>query len=311
MALYQSIHDLIGHTPLLKLQNISIPNGVNIYAKLEFYNPGGSIKDRLGSELITDALKKGKITEGGTIIEPTAGNTGIGLAIAAKNEGLKVIFVVPEHFSQEKQLIMQALGATIIHTPREDGMVGAIKKTEELLKRIPNSYSPQQFSNPANPQTYYKTLAPEIWQELDGKIDTFVAGAGSGGTFMGCSRFLKEKSSHIKTVIVEPEGSIIAGGAPGPHRTEGIGMEFLPSFMDTSYFDQIHTVRDEDAFMMVERLASDEGLLVGSSSGAAMYAAIEEAKVAKKDSNIVVIFPDGSDRYLSKQIYPDVLGKEL
>ncbi|MBC5636578.1 cysteine synthase family protein [Ornithinibacillus sp. BX22] len=312
MALYQSIHDLIGHTPLLNIRHIDgIPEGVNIYAKLEFYNPGGSIKDRLGAELVDDALTKGKINQGGTIIEPTAGNTGIGLALSAKEKGLKVIFVVPEHFSREKQLIMQALGAEIVHTPREAGMKGAIEKTEQLLNEIPNSFSPQQFANPANPNTYYKTLAPEIWHDLDGNVDVFIAGAGSGGTFMGCSRFFKEKDPTIKTVIVEPEGSIIAGGKSGPHRTEGIGMEFLPAFMDPSYFDSIHTISDVDAFQMVESLARKEGLLVGSSSGAAMRAALEEAKQAERGTNIVVIFPDGSDRYLSKKIYPDVMGKEI
>ena len=306
MALYQSLHELIGQTPLLRINNFDIPNNVNLYAKLEFYNPGGSVKDRLGVELISEALRTEKISRGGTIIEPTAGNTGIGLAIAAKEKGLKVIFVVPEHFSMEKQMIMQALGANIVHTPRESGMVGAINKTEELLKEIPNSYSPEQFANRANPMTYYKTLAPEIWQELHGELDVFIAGAGSGGTFMGCSRYFKEKNSKVKTVIVEPEGSVIAGGKPGPHRTEGIGMEFLPTFVDPNYFDEIYTVEDMHAFEMVEKLARNEGLLVGSSSGAAMYAALEEAKLAKNGSTIVIIFPDSSDRYLSKNIYPKV-----
>lgn len=311
MAIYHSLHELIGRTPLLKINHFNLPSNVNLYTKLEFYNPGGSVKDRLGVELLEDALISGKLQTGGTIIEPTAGNTGIGLALSARSKGLNVIFVVPEHFSQEKQMIMQALGAKIVHTPREKGMVGAIEKTNELLEIIPNSYSPQQFSNPANPNTYYKTLAPEIWEDLDGNLDIFIAGAGSGGTFMGCSRFLKEKNPNIKTVIVEPEGSIIAGGEPGTHRTEGIGMEFFPPFIDTSYFDQIYTVRDSEAFQMVEKLARLEGLLVGSSSGAAMYAAVEEAKNADEGTNIVVIFPDSSDRYLSKQIYPAVLGEEI
>jgi cystathionine beta-synthase (O-acetyl-L-serine) len=311
MAVFRSINDLIGHTPLLQIKQLEIPNHVTIYAKLEFYNPGGSIKDRLGRELIERALAAGNIHPGGTIIEPTAGNTGIGLALAAKEKDLQVIFVVPEHFSQEKQLIMQALGAKIVHTPREAGMVGAIEKTKELLNRIPNSYSPQQFSNPANPTTYYKTLAPEIWYDLEGEVDVFIAGAGSGGTFMGCSRYFKEKNPAVKTVIVEPEGSIIGGGEPGPHRTEGIGMEFLPSFMDTRYFDAVHTISDEDAFHMVERLAREEGLLVGSSSGAAMCAALAEATRTKEGATIVVVFPDGSDRYLSKKIYPDVIGEEI
>ncbi|WP_047982534.1 PLP-dependent cysteine synthase family protein [Ornithinibacillus contaminans] len=311
MAIYHSLNELIGQTPLLKLTNFAIPTGVSIYAKLEFFNPGGSVKDRLGVALIENALETGMITPGGTIIEPTAGNTGIGLALAARERNINVIFCVPEHFSIEKQTIMQALGAKIVHTPREDGMTGAIKKTNELLAKIPNSFSPQQFDNAANPATYYKTLAPEIWEDLQGEVDIFVAGAGTGGTFMGCASFLKEKNEAIKTVIVEPEGSIIAGGNPGSHRTEGIGMEFFPPFIDTSYFDQIYTVSDEDAFRMVESLAKNEGLLVGSSSGAAMVAAVKEAQKAKAGTKIVTIFPDSSDRYLSKNIYPQVISTEV
>ncbi|MFD2042816.1 PLP-dependent cysteine synthase family protein [Ornithinibacillus salinisoli] len=306
MAIYHSVKELIGQTPLLELNHFPMPDGVRLYAKLECFNPGGSVKDRLGVELIEDALQNGTLQPGGTIIEPTAGNTGIGLALAAKENNLSVIFCVPEHFSKEKQIIMQALGAKIIHTPRESGMVGAIEKTKELVNEIPNSFSPQQFANPANPRTYYKTMAPEIWNDLNGKIDVFVAGAGSGGTFMGCSNYFKEKNPSIKTVIVEPEGSIIAGGEPGPHRTEGIGMEFLPDYMNRSYLDQIYTVSDDDAFQMVKKLAEREGLLVGSSSGSAMVAALQEAQKAKAGTNIVTIFPDGSDRYLSKNIYPTV-----
>ncbi|SES68597.1 cystathionine beta-synthase (acetylserine-dependent) [Oceanobacillus limi] len=306
MTIYHSIKELVGETPLLELTHFPLPDGVRLYAKLEFLNPGGSVKDRLGIELIEDALNRGQIKPGGTVVEPTAGNTGIGLAIAAKEKKLSVIFCVPEHFSKEKQMIMQALGAKIVHTPREAGMVGAIEKTEQLLKEIPNSFSPKQFENPANPTAYYKTLAPEIWHDLDGKVDVFVAGAGTGGTFMGCANFFKEKNSEIKTVIVEPEGSIIAGGEPGPHRTEGIGMEFLPSYMNTSFFDQIYTITDDDAFDMVKQLAEKEGLLVGSSSGSAMAAALQEAKKAKPGTTIVTVFPDGSDRYLSKNIYPTI-----
>lgn len=303
MALYNSIHELIGDTPLLEIRNFNLPEAVRLFAKLEFFNPGGSVKDRLGVALIEDAIKRGVLREGGTIIEPTAGNTGIGLAIAALNKKLSVIFCVPEHFSKEKQQLMQALGAEIIHTPRELGMKGAIEKTEQLLKEIPNSFSPKQFSNPANPMTYYQTLAPELWRELDGKVDVFVAGAGSGGTFTGIASFLREKNPAVKTVIVEPEGSIINGGKSGPHLTEGIGMEFLPDYMNREHFDDIYTITDKDAFMMVKMLAAKEGLLVGSSSGSAMAAALNEAKHAKPGTTIVTIFPDSSDRYLSKQIY--------
>ncbi|WP_374718656.1 PLP-dependent cysteine synthase family protein [Parageobacillus toebii] len=303
MRVAKNVHELIGHTPVVEITQIPLPEGVRIFAKLEYFNPGGSIKDRLGQELLRDALETGKLKEGGTIIEPTAGNTGIGLALAAIGKNINVIFCVPEKFSIEKQQIMKALGATIVHTPTSEGMEGAIRKAQELAREIPNSYCPQQFANPANPRTYYKTLGPELWEDLDGQIDIFVAGAGSGGTFMGTATFLKEKNPNIKTVIVEPEGSILNGGEPGPHKTEGIGMEFLPDYMDPSYFDAIHTIRDEDAFKWVKELANKEGLLVGSSSGAAFHAALLEAEKAKPGTNIVVIFPDSSERYLSKKIY--------
>jgi len=303
MQVYKNVHELVGHTPLVEITHFPLPEGVRLFAKLEYFNPGGSIKDRLGQELVRDALETGKLEEGGTIIEPTAGNTGIGLALAAIGRNINVIFCVPEKFSIEKQELMKALGATVINTPTSEGMKGAIQKAQELLKEIPNSYCPQQFANPANPRTYYKTLGPELWEQLDGQIGIFVAGAGTGGTFMGTAQFLKEKNPEIKTVIVEPEGSILNGGEPGPHKTEGIGMEFLPEYMDTSYFDAIHTVYDVDAFQRVKEIAAKEGLLVGSSSGAAFHAALLEAEKAKPGTNIVVIFPDSSERYLSKKIY--------
>jgi O-acetylserine dependent cystathionine beta-synthase len=303
MKVFRNVHELVGNTPVVEITQFPLPDGVRLFAKLEYFNPGGSIKDRLGQELLRDALETGKLKEGGTIIEPTAGNTGIGLALAAIGKNINVIFCVPEKFSIEKQELMKALGAKIVHTPTSEGMKGAIRKAQELSKEIPNSYCPQQFGNPANPRTYYKTLGPELWEQLDGQIDVFVAGAGSGGTFMGTAQFFKEKNPHIKTVIVEPEGSILNGGEPGPHKTEGIGMEFLPEYMDPSYFDAIHTVLDEDAFRRVKELAAKEGLLVGSSSGAAFHAALLEAEKAKPGTNIVVIFPDSSERYLSKKIY--------
>jgi O-acetylserine dependent cystathionine beta-synthase len=303
MTLYRSTRALIGDTPLLEITKFTLPEEVRLFAKLEFFNPGGSVKDRLGVALIEDALKRGVLKEGGTIVEPTAGNTGIGLALAALDKNLSVIFCVPEHFSQEKQLIMKALGAKIVHTPRSEGMIGAIKKTKELVREIPNSYTPQQFQNEANPDTYYQTLGPEIWNDLNGLVDVFIAGAGSGGTFTGSAKYFKEKNPNVKTVIVEPEGSIIAGGEPGPHRTEGIGMEFLPEYMRQDHMDGIYTVSDDDAFRLVKELAEKEGLLVGSSSGSAMFAALEEAKSAQPGTNIVTVFPDGSDRYLSKNIY--------
>ncbi|WP_442595103.1 cysteine synthase A [Neobacillus sp. D3-1R] len=303
MKVYQNVHQLIGHTPIVEINHFHLTEGVRIFAKLEFMNPGGSVKDRLGLELLKEAVESGKLLPGGTIIEPTAGNTGIGLALAAINSGYKVVVCVPEKFSMEKQDLMRALGAKIVHTPTAEGMKGAISKAKELLKEIPNSYSPQQFANPANPMTYYKTLGPEIWEQLEGHIDIFIAGAGTGGTFMGTAKYLKEKNPSIKTVIVEPEGSILNGGKPGPHKTEGIGMEFLPEYMDVSFFDAIHTVSDVDAFHRVKEVALKEGLLVGSSSGAALHAAILEAEKLKKPANILVVFPDSSERYLSKKIY--------
>lgn len=303
MKVYRNVHEMIGETPVIEITQFSLPEGVRIFAKLEYYNPGGSVKDRLGRELLHAAIESGHIAEGGTIIEPTAGNTGIGLALAAINSGITVMFCVPEKFSAEKQELMKALGAKVIHTPTEEGMKGAIAKAQELLQEIPGSYCPQQFANPSNPAAYYKTLGPEIWEQLDGKVDVFIAGAGTGGTFMGTSRFLKEQNSQIKTVIVEPVGSILNGGEAGPHKTEGIGMEFLPEYMDESYFNEIYTVSDEDAFNLVGELARKEGLLVGSSSGSAFSAALKEAEKAKPGTNIVVIFPDSSERYMSKKIY--------
>ncbi|TYS59177.1 cysteine synthase family protein [Sutcliffiella horikoshii] len=303
MNIFKNVHGLIGNTPVVELSNFEVPEGVRLFAKLEFYNPGGSIKDRLGKELLEDAVRSGKLKEGGTIIEPTAGNTGIGLALAAVGTSYKVMVCMPEKFSVEKQDLMKALGATIVHTPTPLGMKGAIQKAKELNEEMPNSYCPQQFGNPANPETYYKTLGPELWEQLDGQVDVFVAGAGTGGTFMGTAKFLKEKNPEVKTVIVEPEGSILNGGESGPHKTEGIGMEFLPGYMDETYFNAIHTVYDVDAFDRVKELAQKEGLLVGSSSGAALHAALKEAKIAQPGTNIVMIFADSSERYLSKKIY--------
>ncbi|GLX66139.1 PLP-dependent cysteine synthase family protein [Paenibacillus glycanilyticus] len=303
MAVYRNVRELIGNTPIVELTRFSLPDGVRLFAKLELMNPGGSVKDRLGMALLRDAAERGELKPGGTIIEPTAGNTGIGLALAAVGTGYKVIFVVPEKFSIEKQTLMRALGAEVVNTPTEEGMTGAIRKAEELVMSIPGAYSPAQFSNPANPLTYYDTLGPELWQEMGGKVDIFVAGAGTGGTFMGTARYLKERNPAVKTAIVEPEGSTLAGGKSGPHRTEGIGVEKLAPFMDPSYFDAIHTITDDIAFARVNELARLEGLLVGSSSGAALEASLREAEHAPYGSHIVTIFPDGSERYLSKRIY--------
>ncbi|MFP7208737.1 cysteine synthase family protein [Bacillus safensis] len=303
MAVIKDITELIGRTPLLKLSGIGVPEGVEVYAKLEMMNPGGSIKDRLGDMLIREALASGKLRPGGTIIEATAGNTGIGLALSARKHQLQTIFCVPEHFSQEKQQMMKALGAEIIHTPRNEGMKGAIDRALELEASLDNAYCVLQFKNQVNPLTYYRTLGPELWSDLKGNIDVFVAGAGSGGTFQGCAAYLKEQHPSLKTVVVEPEGSILNGGDPGPHRTEGIGLEFIPDYMEQALFDEIYTVSDDNAFQMVKEAAEKEGVLIGSSSGAALFAALEEAKKAAPGTVIVTIFPDSSERYLSKGIY--------
>ncbi|QRG66849.1 cysteine synthase A [Brevibacillus choshinensis] len=303
MNVFGNVKELIGNTPIVEITQFDLPEGVRLFAKLEYFNPGGSVKDRLGMELIRAAEENGQLKPGGTIIEPTAGNTGIGVALAAVGTGYKVIFCVPEKFSEEKQELMRALGAEVVNTPTEQGIKGAIAKAQELAASIPGSFVPQQFANPANPDAHYKTTGPEIWKQMDGLVNVFVAGAGSGGTFMGVARYLKEQNPSVKTVIVEPEGSILNGGEPGPHKTEGIGMEFLPPFMDTSYFDSIHTIMDTEAFDLVKQLAAKEGMLVGSSAGAAMAAALREAKEAAPGTNIVVLFADSSERYLSKKIY--------
>lgn len=303
MKVAKSVHELIGNTPLVELTAFDLPKGVRLFAKLEYFNPGGSVKDRLGAYLIERAFQEGRLKRGGTIIEPTAGNTGIGLALAAIRYGVHAVFVVPEKFSVEKQTLMRALGAEVVNTPTALGMEGAIAEAKQLTAETPNAYFPGQFENPSNPETYYKTLGPEIWEALDGHIDVFVAGAGSGGTFMGTARYLKEKNPGLKAAIVEPEGSILNGGEPRSHRTEGIGMEFLPPFMDRTFFDAIHTIPDDAAFKRLAEAARLEGLLIGSSSGAALEASLREAKQAKPGTHIVTIFPDSSERYLSRSIY--------
>lgn len=302
-GVYESVLDMIGNTPLVRIRRFDGLERVRLYAKLEFLNPGGSVKDRIGPHMLAAAEASGKLRPGGVVIEPTAGNTGIGLALAARQKGYRVIVVVPEHFSQEKQTLMAALGAEVVNTPRAAGMVGAIDEAHRLAAEIEGAFVPQQFANPANPQAHYDTTGPELFEQLDGRIDVFVAGVGSGGTFTGVARFMKERLPHVRAVAVEPEGSILCGGEPGPHRTEGIGVEFIPDTLDTSLIDAVHTVADDDAFAMVDALARNEGLLVGSSSGAAFYAAYEEARNAPDGAVVVTVFPDGSDRYLSKNIY--------
>jgi len=298
----EDIKNLIGNTPIVKINHIQIKDGVNIFAKLESNNPGGSVKDRIGIYMIEDAEKKGLLKPGYTIVEATAGNTGIGVALAAINRGYNIIFVVPEKFSVEKQTLMRALGAKIINTPREDGMLGAVAKAEELLNTIDNSISLKQFENNTNPLAHYETTGPEIYRDLDGKIDYFVAGAGSGGTYTGIVKYLKEKNPNIKGILADPKGSTMGGGIEGCYDIEGIGNNFIPHTMDMNLVDEIIKVTDEEAFNMVKELAIKEGIIAGSSSGAALVAAL---KLSEKidTGNIVTVFPDRGDRYFSKNIY--------
>ena len=300
-----TITDAISSTPIFKFteKDYPMPKDSVIYAKLENLNPGGSIKDRLGKYLITTGVKTGKITKNTTIIEPTAGNTGIGLAIAALSYQLKTIFVVPEKFSLEKQQLMKALGATIIHTPSELGILGAIEKSKELAQTIPDSYLPLQFENPDNPAAYYHTLGPEIIQELGDQLTSFVAGIGSGGTFAGTASYLKEQIPAIQLIGVEPEGSILNGGEPHAHAIEGIGVEFTPPFLATLPITRFETISDKEGFDYARQLAEKNGLLVGSSSGAAFAAALHEVQRLPENSTVLTIFPDTADRYLSKGIY--------
>lgn len=301
--LVNSVYDLIGHTPLLKL-NIPTPHESQIYAKLEAFNPGGSIKDRLGMALIEHGIAIGKIKAGTTVIEPTAGNTGIGIALAAQKYQLPVKLVVPEKFSYEKQTLMAALGAQIINTPSTGGIKGAINKARELASEIDNSYVPLQFENEANPAVYQRTLGPEILADLNNQtIDAFVAGAGSGGTFAGTAKALKDVYPELKTVVVEPEGSILNGGQAHSHRTEGIGVEFIPPFFKNVAIDETKTISDDDAFHYVHELAAHYGLFAGSSSGSALAASLQVAQELPPHSTIVTIFPDSSERYLSEKIY--------
>ena len=302
MKYINSILEIVGNTPLIKLNNLGVKECVNIFAKLEGENPGGSVKDRVGVYMIKDAEDRGILKAGYTIVEATAGNTGIGVAIAAMNKGYNVIFVVPEKFSVEKLTLMRALGGTIISTPREDGMLGAINKAKQLLDEIPNSISLKQFENDANPKAHYETTGPEIYDALDGEIDYFLAGAGSGGTFSGVMKYLKEKNENIKGILVDPYGSTIGGGEEHCYDIEGIGNNFIPTTMDMDLVQDVIKITDDEAKKMVKLIALKEGLIVGSSSGAAIAAAIKLVETIES-GNIVIILPDRGDRYFSKNIY--------
>lgn len=302
MSLYPSMQELIGNTPLVRLSQLGFPEQLNVYAKLELYNPAGSVKDRIGRSMIADAESRGILKPGSTIIEATAGNTGLGIAFAALNRGYRLIFVVPQKFSQEKQTLMKALGAEIIHTSTEEGMLGAARKAEELRTEFPNSVSLEQFKNQSNPQAHYETTGPEIYRDLDGKIDYVVAGAGSGGTYTGVLRYLKEQNPAIKGVLADPIGSTIGGGEHSSYEIEGIGNDFIADTMDMSLVDQVIKVSDAEAFEQVRIAAKKEGIFAGSSSGAAL-AAVNKLTKTVSSGTVVVILPDRGERYFSKHIF--------
>ncbi|HYL93429.1 MAG TPA: cysteine synthase A [Alphaproteobacteria bacterium] len=298
----ESITELVGDTPMLHLRRIA-PDGADIFAKLEYMNPGGSIKDRAAIGMIKKAEAEGRLQPGATILEATAGNTGIGLALIGVNRGYKVIVCVPELFAEEKVKIMRALGAEVIRTPDAEGMQGAIRKVKELAADIPNSFTALQFENPSNPDFHYETTAQEIFDQMQGKIDAVVIGVGTGGTFTGVARFLKERLPKICCVAVETQGSVLQGGPPGKHKVEGIGASFIPKTFDPKLADEIIMVSDKDAFATIAKLARCEGVLGGSSSGANVFAAMQIAKDLGKGKRVVTIIPDLAERYMSKNIF--------
>lgn len=296
------MHQLIGNTPLVELVNMGVSPDVHIYAKLEMYNPSGSVKDRIGEYMIASAEKEGRLKKGGTIIEATAGNTGLGIAFAALGKGYRVIFTVPTKFSAEKQALMRALGAEVINTPRAEGMLGAVRKADELKAQIPDAISLEQFKNPNNPLAHYETTGKEIWDDIGGKVTHIVAGAGSGGTYTGIVKYIKEQDPGVQGVLADPEGSTIGGGEHFDYNIEGIGNDFIPDTMDIGLVDKVVKVNDREAFSTVRDLARNEGIIAGSSSGAAMAAALKLAKTLDS-GNIVVVFPDRGDRYFSTGLF--------
>ena len=304
-----SFLDLVGQTPLVRVNNLIKKDELkaDVLAKLEYFNPAGSVKDRIAKEMILDALEKGLINENTTLIEPTSGNTGIGLSAVATALNLKIIITMPETMSVERRNLMKAYGAELVLTPGSEGMKGAIAKAKELSSQIENSFIPGQFENPANPTAHYKTTGPEIYEQTEGKVDIFVAGVGTGGTISGIGKYLKEKNPEVKVVAVEPASSpVLSTGKGGAHKIQGIGAGFVPETLDTKIYDEIITVENEDAFATGKEMAKTEGILVGISSGAALYAAKE---LAKREENagktIVVLLPDGGDRYLSTPLIQD------
>ena len=304
--LAESVLELIGRTPMLRLRRFSPAGGASIYAKLEFMNPGGSVKDRAALGMIDAAEESGRLRPGHTIIEPTAGNTGVGLALIGISRGYRVIVVVPEKFVGPKTAVMNVLGAEIVLTPTEQGIQGAIAKAQELARSLPNTFVPQQFENPANPDFHERTTAVEIHEQLGRVPEAVVLGAGTGGTFTGVARYFKRQGRPVTAVLVEPQGSVWGGGPAGPHKVEGIGNAFWPAALDRSLVDEVRTVADDDAFAAVRALARREGLLVGGSSGAAAHAAYDVAARLPPTAAVVTVFADGFERYLGKGVFENL-----
>ena len=297
------ITHLVGETPILNLKRIVPATAAEVYAKLEYLNPGGSVKDRAAIGMIARAEEQGRLKPGGTIVEATAGNTGIGLALIGVNRGYKVALFVPETFSEEKVMIMRALGAEVTRTPDSEGMQGAINRAKELASRDPNAFMAAQFENPANPDYHYETTAREIFEQMEGKIDAVVIGSGTAGTFTGVARYLKERLPKVLAYAVETQGSVLGGGQPGPHKVEGIGASFVPKNFDRSVCDEVIMVTDPDAFGMVKQLAAREGVLAGSSGGANVFASLDVARRLGPGKHVVTMIPDSAERYLSKKIF--------
>ncbi|PYX26086.1 MAG: cysteine synthase A [Acidobacteria bacterium] len=303
MRVADDITELVGETPMLQFTRLVPAGAADVFAKLEYLNPGGSVKDRAAIGIIKRAEAEGKLRPGGTIVEATAGNTGIGLALIGVKRGYKVSLFVPEKFSEEKVMIMRALGAEVVRTPEDEGMSGAISRASELVASTPGAFMAGQFENPANPDYHYETTAREIFEQMEGQIDAIAIGSGTAGTFTGVARYVKEHLPQVYAAVVETQGSVLGGGKAGPHKVEGIGASFIPKNFDRTVCDEVMMVTDEQAFGMVKRLAAEEGVLSGSSGGAAAYAALELARRLGAGKRVVTIIPDSAERYLSKKIF--------